>query len=351
MLEAINKATHHIHLQSFIIGRDKTGIQFMDALAAKAREGVRVRILYDRFGSTYAHWFGFFRRYRKTPNMSIKGWTLYNPLRRSFMINLRNHRKQLIIDGKQGFMGGVNLHDGNTTQDGKEPIRDYHFAVEGPVVHDMQYTFMRDWYCMTDEQPEQLFATDYFPHLPSAGPCLTRLINSGPSSEMEVQTDLLFSAVINAERQILIATPYLVPSNDLLRALRSVALRGVDVRVVVPKNNNHAYVALASRGLYAKLLQSGVRVFERKGNFMHAKALVIDDRFALIGTPNWDVRSLRLSYESALAIQNEPFASELKQIVLADIASSEEIELNSWQRRPTRKRMLENVCLLMRPVL
>ncbi len=351
MLQAIKAATHHIHVQSFIIGRDATGRQFMEALATKAREGVRVRILYDRLGSGYSHWLGFFRPYRNIPNMSLSAWTLYDPLRGSFTINLRNHRKVLIVDGQSGFIGGVNLHDGNCHATSANPIRDYHFSVTGPIVHDLQYTFMRDWYCMTDEAPEALLAHDYFPHLPMDGPCLGRLINSGPSSEMEVHTDVLFSAVINAQKQILIATPYFVPSNELLRALRSVSLRGVDVRIVVPKNNNHATAASASRGLYASLLASGVRVFERRGSFMHAKAFLVDDRFAIIGTPNWDLRSLRLSYESALAIQNDAFANDLKHIVLDEMSQSDEIELNSWQQRPARQKMVENLWLLMRPVL
>ncbi len=351
MMEAIQSAKHHIHVLTFIVGRDTTGTQFMDALVKKAGEGVKVRLLYDRFGSTYAHWLGFFRKYRHIPNLSITGWTLYNPLRGSFMINLRNHRKLLIVDGRIGFTGGVNLHDGNTTVLDTSPIRDYHFRVTGPIVHDMQYTFMRDWFCMTDEPPEALFANDYFPHLPMDGNCLARLINSGPSSEMEVHADVLFSAVINAQRQILIVTPYLVPPTDLLRALRSVALRGVDVRIVVPKHNNHTYAALASRGLYKSLLESGVRIYERRGAFMHAKALLVDDRFALIGSPNWDQRSLRLSYETALAIQCESFATALKRVVLEDLSYSEEVTLNQWLQRPSYQPLLENLFLLMRPVL
>ncbi len=351
MLAAIRGARHHIHLQSFIIGNDTVSREFMDALAAKAREGVQIRLLYDRFGSTAALFGGLFRRARKVPGFHVAGWTQANPLKRQFQINLRNHRKTLIVDGKTGFFGGINLHDENITRPDKPPIRDYHFEAAGPVVQELQYSFLRDWYFITEEPPEKLLTEEFFPHAEPAGAVIARLISTGPSDEDDVATESFFNSIVLAKKQILAVTPYFVPPADILRALRSAALRGVDVRLVVPKENNHRYAGFASRALYEELLLAGVRIFERHPPFMHAKALVIDGEFSLVGTANLDVRSLSLNYETSLAVYSTEFADAMKCIIHEDMDSSSEVFLADWQNRPLRRRLLENLAALMTPVL
>ncbi len=352
MLQAIREAQHHVHVQSFIIGSDSVGKEFLDLLRRKAESGVIVRIMFDRFGSTFAFLGGFFRKYRDVPNMHIVGWTQANPLKRQFQINLRNHRKLLIVDGKRAFCGGINIRGDNITQDGRLPILDYHFEVRGPVVQDLQYTFMRDWYFMTDENPQDLLREVYFPQVPSAGPAMIRVINSGPTqSEMEVIADVFFMAITSARRQILAVTPYFVPTRDIVRAFRSAALRDVDVRLVLPAKNNHVYAGLAGRALYDELLSAGVRIFERRLPFMHSKALLVDDMYALVGTANLDVRSLRLNYETNLVVFDSGFIGRLKQIVLNDISMSDELSLDKWRRRPAYQAVLENLAYLMMPVL
>jgi cardiolipin synthase A/B len=351
MLQAIDQATHHIHLQSFIIQNDVTGREFMEHLAAKARSGIKVRLLYDRFGSTRAVFSGLFRRYRRVPNLDIAGWTQVNPLKRRFQLNLRNHRKALIVDGQRAFVGGINLHRQNTTRVNKAPIRDYHFELTGPIVQEIQYAFMKDWYFMTNESPEVLLQDVNFPSITTKGDCLARVICSGPTSELRTIADVFFMAIVRARRQILIVTPYFVPPYDILRALRSAAIRGVDVRIIVPAKNNHIYAGWASRALYDELIQSGVRVFERAPPFLHAKAMIIDDRVSIVGTANWDVRSLRLNYETNIAVHDEAFANALKRIVLDDEAQSEEVTLAVWRQRPQWHRLAENACALMTPIL
>ena len=261
MLEAIREARHHVHLQSFIIGNDDVGREFLDAVAEKARAGVRVRVLYDRFGSSHALWGGLFRKYRRTPNLAIAGWTQSNLFRKQLHFNLRNHRKALIVDGRIGFMGGVNLNEYSRSRPGQPAIQDYHFRLLGPVVQELQYSFLRDWHVMTEEDPEQLLSAEHFRRLKEEGPALARVVNSGPSSDLRVAVDVFFNAVNEAREQVFILTPYFLPSEDLLRALRLAALRGVRVQLVVPEKSNHWYTTWAGRATYEDLLEAGVRIY------------------------------------------------------------------------------------------
>jgi len=351
MRQAIRSAKNHIHIQSYIISRDATGRQFLDLLQAKAEEGVKVRLLFDRFGSTHAYLGGMFRKYRKVPNFEICGWTQANPLKRQFQINLRNHRKNLVVDGKVAFFGGVNLSRDNLTSGGRKAIRDYHFKVEGPFVHELQYAFLCDWFFMSREPLDALFAADHFPSIEARGTGRARLIDGGPSAPPERIGEAFFNAIIMAQAQVLIVTPYFVPTNDLLKALRSAARRGVDVRIIVPEKNNHRYAGMASKALYEELLNAGVRIFQRPPPFIHAKALVADDSVAIVGTANLDVRSLELNYETTVLISDAAAISTLKLIIHEDIDLSREIILKHWLKRPRLQQLGENLCALMTPVL
>ncbi len=351
MLEAIRSAKHHIHLQSFIIERDETGRKFLEELRKKAEAGIKVRLLFDRFGSTKAHLSGMFRRYKQVENFEIYGWTQANPLKRQFQINLRNHRKNLIIDGHVAFFGGVNISTENITTPKYEAIRDYHFRVEGPLVHELQISFLRDWFFMTGEPIERLLNVDHFPQMTSIGNARARLIDSGPSEPPGLATETFFNAIILAQRQVLIVTPYFVPTSDILRALRSAAHRGVDVRIVLPEKNNHRYAGMASKALFEELLSAGIRIYQRKPPFIHAKAMVVDDSIALVGTANLDVRSLQLNYETTALIEDDSAMNRLKQMIHEDMSCSKEIMLNKWQSRPPIQKLAENLCSLMSPVL
>ena len=221
MLEAIRKAERHIHLQSYIIGNDGVGRTFLDTLAERAREGLRVRVLYDEFGSAQARLTGLFRRYRNIPNLQLVGFSQVNPIKRQFQLNLRNHRKLLIVDGKHGFTGGMNLYNVHYPEDRDVPgIRDYHFAVEGPIVLELQYTFLRDWYYMTDENAETLLSPFHFPEIDAQGTTTMRVVNAGPTDEREALCDVNFAMIGSARSQILLGTPYFVPPEDMCRALR-----------------------------------------------------------------------------------------------------------------------------------
>ena len=351
MLAAIRAAEHHIHLQSFIIGNDEVGREFLDAVAERARAGVRVRVLYDRFGSSHALWGGLFRRYRRTPNLSVAGWTQSNVFRRQLHLNLRNHRKVLVVDGRIGFMGGVNLNEYSRSREGRPAIQDYHFQLRGPVVQELQYSFLRDWHVMTEEDPVQLLSAQHFRRLPPEGGALARVVNSGPSSDLRVAVDVFFNAVNAARKQVFVITPYFLPSEDLLRALRLAALRGVRVYLVVPVKSNHWYTTWASRAVYEDLLESGVRIFERRPPFIHAKAMTVDDQMAIVGSSNWDYRSLYSNFETSLAVYDAQMVTHLKLLMSEDLHASREVDLLAFQRRPVRQRYLENLCGLFAPML
>ena len=351
MLDAIREARHHVHLQSFIIGNDAVGREFMEAVAAKARAGVRVRVLYDRFGSSHALWGGLFRKYRKVPNLTLAGWTQSNLFRKQLHFNLRNHRKALIVDGRIGFTGGVNLNEYSRSNGRQAAIQDYHFRLLGPIVQELQYSFLRDWHVMTEEDPVQLLSAQAFRRLPPWGAALARVVNSGPSSDLRVAVDLFFNAVNAAQKQVFIITPYFLPSEDLLRALRLAALRGVRVYLVVPEKSNHWYTTWAARATYEDLLEAGVRIFERRPPFIHAKAMTVDDRMAVVGSSNWDYRSLYSNYETSLAVYDAEMVMHLKMLMTEDLHASREVPLVDFKRRPIRQRYLENACGLLAPLL
>jgi cardiolipin synthase len=183
------------------------------------------------------------------------------------------------------------------------------------------------------------------------GSVMMRLINSEPTGRTGALGEAMFMSMVDARSQIIAVTPYFVPTPDIQRALRAAALRGVQTRIIVPRRNNHVYAGLAGRSLYEELLDAGVRIYERNPPFMHAKALLVDDTFALVGTANMDIRSLRLNYETCLAVYNDVFANRMKEIILEDQAESREIYLHEWRRRPMRQQMIENFAALLSPVL
>jgi len=352
MLAAIRNARHHIHLQTFIIGNDEVGRQFLDLLAEKAKSGVNVRFLFDRFGSAAAVLGGLLDGYKQIKNMKIDGWTQANLLKRQFQINLRNHRKIMVIDGTTAFVGGINLRNDNISTRSYPAIRDYHFMIQGPVVQELQYSFLSDWYFITEENPRTLLQPDYFPRQSSSGTALARMVSSGPTpDEMEAVAKVFFECINWARRELLVVTPYFVPSQDILQSFKSAAMRGVDVRLLFPRKNNHIYTGLAGKALYEELLASGVRIFERKPPFMHAKAMIADGKVALVGSANLDMRSLRLNYESNLLVFDDEFIRRTRAIIVKDFADSNEIDPDEWRRRPLWRNMLENTCYLMMPVL
>ncbi len=351
MFLAIGEAQHSIHIATYIFSDDVTGKRLMSFLVERARAGIKVRVLYDAFGSAGPNLRLFFWRYRKIPNMRLVGYSQANVLKRKFQLNLRNHRKILVVDGQVAFTGGINFHDVYLPRHGREATIDYHFRVRGPIVLELQYTFLRDWYYMTNESADELLSGELFPAPEKFGEIAAHLQNSGPTrAEAGATLDTFFAAFNQACHQILIVTPYFVPPAALILALRQAAYRGVDVKILVPSVNNHPTLKLASQALYTPLLMSGIRIFERHPPFIHAKAAVIDDGVALIGSANLDPRSLFLNYETNLVAFDRKFAAKLKSEILEDLAQADEVFYSEWRRRPLRHQLAENFFNLFHPI-
>lgn len=351
MFAAIKSAKKHINICTYILADDNIGRRLMSVLRERAENGVKVQVMYDAFGSAAGSFKLFFHSFRKIPNLKIIGFSQVNILKRKFQLNNRNHRKILVVDSETAFTGGVNFHDVYLPEAGKEGTRDYHFKIHGPVVLDLQYTFLRDWFYMTGGEAEDLLSPDYFPVPESRGNCAIRVINSGPTQdERAVALVTLVAAANVAKKQLLIITPYFVPPRSLILALRLAAHRGIDVRVLVPQKNNHPTLRQASHALYEGLLLSGVRIFEREPPFIHAKATLIDDEAAIIGSANLDPRSLYLNYETNLVVLDTQFTTSLKRAMLEEFEHSVEITHVNWNKRSGFKRLIENFFNLFHPI-
>ncbi|MDD2599684.1 MAG: cardiolipin synthase [Kiritimatiellae bacterium] len=351
MFDAIKGAQKHIHFTTYILADDAIGKELMALLAERAEGGVKVRLMYDAFGSAAASLRLLFWRFRNVPNMQVTAFSQVNLLQRKFMLNNRSHRKLMIVDGEIAYTGGINFHDVYLKKNGREGTRDFHFRIKGPVVLDLQNTFLRDWFYMTNEPVEQLLAATNFPEPRQDGDCTARVINSGPTkAENAVALDTLFAAVTKAQRQLIILTPYFVPPQSLILALRTAAARGVDVRVLVPAVNNHPSLQQASHWLFETLLLSGVRIFERNPPFIHAKAIIIDDEAAIIGSANVDPRSLYLNYETNLIVFDSVFTSTLKRAIQYEFDHSTEVLHVIWNQRSKWKRVAENFFNLFHPI-
>ena len=351
LMEAAASARDSFHLQTFIFGRDRTGEEFRELMIERARAGVEVRLLYDRFGSTWAHVLRFFEPARKA-GAKVFSITQANPLKGRFQINLRNHRKVAVVDGRIGFGGGINIHDGHRTGYAKgQPIRDYHVRLEGPAVADLQFQFIEDWFFASREQPDRLLDAGNFPPFEERGPGLVQIVPCGPTPGGNAVADVIFAAIASAERSLYIVTPYFIPDEPIVHAIRYAAFRGVDVQLVVPKVGNHRYAEFAARALYAPLLRTGVRIFERRPPFIHAKALVVDRIYALLGSANLDYRSLHLNFETNLEVAEEAFVAAVTRQIEEEIAQSDEVSYDRHQARSLGRRLVENFCYLFQPML
>ena len=273
MLDAIEGAKDHVHLEYYIFRADQTGQRFLDALTRAAKRGVRVRLLYDGFGST-----GLARRAAalRAAGGQVKAFFPLDPIRQGTTINLRNHRKLAVVDGRVGFAGGINI--GDEFRD----WRDLHLRIEGPAVAHLQAVFAEDWHFAARRD---LTAAAFFPEIWPVGQSLVQIVESGPDATHEAIHRLYFAAAASARRRVWITTPYFVPDRAMSLALQTAALRGVDVRMIVPRESNHRVTFHAGRAFYDELLSAGVRIHEYSRSPLHGKVAVADDaneRFATL---------------------------------------------------------------------
>jgi cardiolipin synthase len=345
--QAILSARETIHLEYYIWQADKTGYRLRDALIRKAGEGVKVRFLFDGIGSLFLG--RDFLRPMRDAGIFIASALPGASFRERWSINLRNHRKIVIVDGAVGFTGGVNIGDEYI---GRNPRfgfwRDTHLRLEGPAVLQLQQVFAEDWYFATGEYPE---GQAWYPPAVQAGDQLGQVIAGGPDGEADVFHSLFFAAINEASERITIATSYFVPTPALVTALETAANRGVRVRIMVPRFGDHRWMVVAGRGYYESLLECGVEIYEYLRGPLHSKTLTIDGLWSLVGTPNFDTRSLLLNFEVAVALYGPRIAAQLEEQFADDLEQSVRIELAPFRGRSRLFKLAEQVLKLFSPVL
>lgn len=344
MLESIRGATDYILLQFFIIHSDRVGDIFKAALIDKAREGVRVFFLYDEFGSRKLP--RSYLRDLQAAGVNISAFNSRRGKGNRFQLNFRNHRKLVIVDGAESFVGGLNLGDeylGVTQRYGS--WRDTHLCVQGPSLLMLQRSFLRDWYWATAQIPGMDWTV-------RACEDNTRIlvVSSGPADRIETCA-LMFSSLIHAARQRLwIASPYFVPDESVVSALQLAAMRGVDVRILLPERPDHLLVYLSAFSYYSEMHVAGVRIFRYQPGFLHQKVMLVDDELSVVGTANLDNRSFRLNFETSVLIDDAGFASQVDTMLEQDFSDSREVSPGELERRPFWFRVLVRISRLLAPV-
>ncbi len=347
MEQAIAAAQDHVHLLYYILQPDHTGQRFLDLLVRKAQEGIEVRVLTDGVGSFGADVF-------MTPLVQAGGkhaeFLPVGTLSRHWHPNLRNHRKIVVIDGKVGFTGGVNIGDEYTGRKLKVgPWRDTHLRIQGPAVNHLQEVFAEDWYFATGV--DLLVQDRYFPDLVPEGDQVVQIIASGPDTDTQPIHRVIFTAVTLAQQRVFLTTPYFVPDQALLVALETAAMRGIDVRLMLPHRSDMRLALHAGRSYYDQLLGSGVKIYEYASGILHAKSLVVDDRWATVGSANMDVRSFRLNFEVNAVIYGERFTSQLTELFNKDLGRARQITEADRDRRRVGSRVAESLARVLSPVL
>ena len=343
----IEQAKEHIHVEFYIIENDKLGNCFRELLERKAREGVRVRVIYDYLGGWKLpiSW----RMSLKEAGAFIHPFLAADNFFKFTLLNYRNHRKLVVIDGKVAYTGGMNLAERYRWGNGLGLWRDTFVRVEGPAVHSMQYSFLVDWSFVDGR-----IVTDkkYYPELPyfENGECV-QVVTSGPDSDWRSVMQGIVAAVSKAEKEILIHTPYYMPPEPVMNALETAALSGVRVRVMIPERNDSRIVAAAGRSYIESLLRAGVEVYYYRNNFLHSKEIVVDGFLSIVGTANMDHRSYEQNFEIAAFVYGENTARCLVEGFERDMLSSRKLNVNIWHHRKWYKRYAESLARLFSPLM
>lgn len=349
LFEELKKAIHHIHLEYYIVRHDEVGQELKNILIDRAKNGVKVRFLYDGVGS-----WKLSREYIEEMRAAGIEAVPFSPVKAPFLnnkINFRNHRKIVVIDGSVGFVGGINVGDEYL---GKNEYfgfwRDTHLLLRGEAVRTLQLIFLQDWYYMTGKT----FLTQGYlsPQLMAEGNYGgTQLIAGGPDNEWEVIKNLFFSMIASAKESIWIASPYFVPDEDILTALKVASLSGIDVRIMVPSRPDKKLVFYASRSYFPLLLEAGAKIYEYEKGFLHSKIVIVDHKIASIGTANMDMRSFHLNFEVNAFLYGTKSTQTLVNDYLQDIVDSKQIQYAEFQKRSFGQRLFESTSRLLSPLL
>lgn len=353
VIEVLESANHHIHMEYYIYEPDQIGLKVAEVLKRKAREGVVVRFIYDDFGS---------RKIRRKlvaelRSAGVHAMPFYKIKLIAFAnrINYRNHRKIIVVDGKEAFVGGINISDHYINYKGDdepEYWRDMHLYMAGPVVYHLQYLFMGDWnFCANDILGP---TKEYFPD-PSDNfhpqDRHMQIAASGPDSDSPTILYSILQAIMLAKSEILITTPYFIPGESLMDLLVISAKSGVSIHLLIPAEGDSLLVNAAAQSYYQELLEAGVHIHRYTKGFIHSKTIVVDGEIVMIGTANMDIRSFDLNFEVNAIIYDEEDGQQMRQIFHEDVRHSEEIDLHQWKNRPSYILLMERLARLVSPLL
>lgn len=347
MIEAIEKAQQTLSLQTYIFDRDEAGLAFVRALGEAVRRGVQVRVLIDAAGVRYS-WpsIGHALHHAKVPFArflpSLVPWRVKT-------LNLRTHRKILVADGNVGFTGGMNIRVGNCLRGyPRFPVQDIHFRLRGPVVTQLQEAFADDWLFTTGEA---LRESAWFAHPEAVGTVLARGILDGPDEDYAKLRWTILGALNVARQSVRIVTPYFLPDTSIVSALNLAALRGVQVDIVLPSQNNLRLVHWASRAMWWQVLEHGCRIWLSPPPFDHSKLMIVDDCWVLVGSANWDARSLRLNFEFNVECYDPDLARRMGQVLEKKRAASRQVTLQEVDGRSLPCRFRDGLARLLTPYL
>ena len=348
LLERIRAAEHHVHIEFFIWQKDHWGEEYIQALVEVRKRGVEVRVLLDQVGclglKLHQNFAELIAAGGKVSWFHSTTW-----IQQLRMVNLRNHRKIQIIDGKYAFVGGMNLGKEYASEaEWPSYWRDLQIEVQGEIVAQLQETFSTDWYFATNER---WHGEPYFRQDAAVGNYLCQIVNGGPDLPRDPLTKSIVHLLNSAQERAWISTGYFVPDSVLIAALQVAASRGVDVRLIVSAVTDHKYLLEIGRSIYEDLMQFGVRIFEYQKGLNHAKTLLMDGEWASIGSANFDNRSMRLNFELNLFLHCPPIAKDLEAMMLEDFENSREITLIDLAGRTWKRRLIEAALRPLAPML
>ncbi|WP_139314502.1 cardiolipin synthase [Desulfosporosinus metallidurans] len=346
LFAALQDAKHYIHLEFFIFHNDAIGQDLLNLLIRKVSEGVKVRVLVDGLvNRSLKNRFGELRR------AGVEAEEFY-PVRFPFLskrLNLRNHRKIVIVDGRVGFLGGLNVGDEYLSRNQKIGFwRDTFLKLEGDSVNFLQSVFLNDWNGATRQDISDPI---YYPQPWKYETQMTQIAATGPDSDWGSMLEIFFVALTSAEKTIFIETPYFIPDEGSIMALKTAALSGLDVRVILQGVPDHKITYWASHSYVEELLESGVRIYRYQKGILHAKILILDGEIGVVGSTNFDIRSFSLNFEISAFIYDCPLAQRLERDFYQDLTDSEELVLEEYKKRPLLNRIKESSARLFSPLL
>lgn len=347
LFQALEGANHHIHIEYYILKEDEIGSDLREILNRKSREGVQVRLIVDGLGSHSLT--SPFLSSLKQAGVEVKLFFPLKPANLGSKLNLRNHRKIVIVDGQTGFLGGMNVGDEYLSRNPKLGYwRDTHLKVQGEAVHVLQQIFFNDWFFVTGQQ---IIEPTYYPMPEKIGDHLMQIIAGGPDSPWQSIQQVFFAALTGAEKRIIIETPYFIPNDGIISALQTAALSGVDVKLIVQGVAEYKITYWATRSYYEDLLRAGVKIYQYNKGILHSKVTIVDDSISIVGSANYDLRSFQLDFEINALLYSEEMVKRLESDLNFDLTNSKLINNDDYYQRSLIERLKEANAHLLSPLL